>query len=187
MKQPEIGKVVTQQRLQKGMTQEKLAELCEVSTRTIQRIESGEVDPRSFTLNNLSNILEYDFHNDNKGNDTFWITVMHLSSMICIVPIPLLIWSFRKKYSMKINEHGKDVLNFQISMTLYLIGCAILPGITSLVMIMVSKTMTFKFLTISIIPLISLGFICFFQGLLNALKALNDKPYKYFLSIPFLK
>ncbi|MBF9018991.1 MULTISPECIES: helix-turn-helix domain-containing protein [unclassified Oceanispirochaeta] len=187
MKQPEIGKVVTHLRLQKGMTQETLGELCEVSTRTIQRIESGEVDPRTFTLNNLSNILEYDFNNDNKGNESFWITVLHLSSMICIVPIPLLIWSFRKKYSLKIDKHGKDVINFQISMTLYLIACAILPGVTSFLMIKYNNSMSFIISVISIIPLITLGFICFFQGLFNALKVLNSKSYRYLLSIPFLQ
>ena len=187
MKQPEIGNVVTNLRLQKGMTQEKLGELCEVSTRTIQRIESGEVDPRTFTLNNLSNILEYDFYNDNNGNESFWITLMHLSSMICIVPIPLLIWSFRKKYSLKIDQHGKDVINFQISMTLYLFACALLPGVTSFVMIKYFHSMSYLISVISIIPLISLGLICFFQGLFNALKVLNDKPYKYVLSIPFLR
>lgn len=187
MKQPEIGKVVTHLRLQKGMTQEKLAELCEVSTRTIQRIESGEVDPRTFTLNNLSNKLEYDLNNDNKGNESFWITIMHLSSIICIVPIPLLIWSFRKKNSLKIDQHGKDIINFQISMTIYLIACAILPGATSFIMIKFYNSMSYIIGVLSIIPLIALGFICFFQGLFNALKALNDKPCWYLLSIPFLK
>jgi uncharacterized Tic20 family protein len=187
MKQPEIGKMVTQLRLEKGMTQEKLAESCEVSTRTIQRIENGEVDPRTFTLNNLSNILEYDFNIDNKKHEIFWITAMHLSSMFCIVLIPLLIWSFKKKYSMRIDEQGKDVLNFQISMTLFLIGSAILPGISILVMIMILKMISFKLLILSSIPLLSMGFICFFQGLFNTLNVINDKPYKYLLSIPFLK
>lgn len=34
----------------KGFTQEPLAEAGEVSQRTIQRIESGEVDPRAYTF-----------------------------------------------------------------------------------------------------------------------------------------
>ena len=103
MKQPEIGNRVAELRLQKGITQEKLAELCEVSTRTIQRIESGEVDPRAFTINNLSEILEYDFRVNNNENDTFWLAALHLSSIFCIFIIPLLIWSFMKKKSSKIN------------------------------------------------------------------------------------
>jgi len=194
MKQPEIGKIVSQLRLQKGMTQEKLAELCEVSTRTIQRIESGEVDPRTFTLNNLSNILEFDFKDEDKGKETFWLTILHLSSMFCIVIIPLLIWSYKKKYSMKINEHGKDVMNFQITMTIILFSSAILLLIIPLVLAILVETYNFisegTFITLSIIPvviMVAIGLICFFQGIFNASKVANDKPYKYILSIPFLK
>ncbi len=47
MNQPDLGLKVSELRQQKGLTQERLAELCEVSPRTIQRIESGEVDPRA--------------------------------------------------------------------------------------------------------------------------------------------
>ena len=48
MNQPDLGLKVAELRQQKGLTQEQLAELCEVSARTIQRIESGEVDPRAY-------------------------------------------------------------------------------------------------------------------------------------------
>jgi transcriptional regulator with XRE-family HTH domain len=41
MNQPDLGLKVTELRQQKGLTQEQLAERCEVSPRTIQRIESG--------------------------------------------------------------------------------------------------------------------------------------------------
>ena len=50
MQQPELGLKVAELRQQKGLTQEKLAEMCEVSSRTIQRIEGGEVDPRLYCL-----------------------------------------------------------------------------------------------------------------------------------------
>ena len=44
MNQPDLGLKILELRQQKGLTQEKLAEYCEVSARTIQRIENGEVD-----------------------------------------------------------------------------------------------------------------------------------------------
>ncbi len=50
MNQPDLGLKVSELRQQKALTQEQLAERCEVSARTIQRIESGEVDPRAYTL-----------------------------------------------------------------------------------------------------------------------------------------
>ena len=74
MKQPDLGIKVNEQRQQKGITQEKLAELCEVSTRTIQRIESGEVDPRSFTINRLSDVLDFDFGEESVENEALWLT-----------------------------------------------------------------------------------------------------------------
>lgn len=63
MEQPELGKKVLELRLSKGLTQSELSELCNVSLRTIQRIELAEVTPRSFTLKTIFSVLEYDFYN----------------------------------------------------------------------------------------------------------------------------
>ncbi|MBB6482274.1 helix-turn-helix domain-containing protein [Spirochaeta isovalerica] len=194
MKQPEIGKTVADLRLKKGMTQEKLAELCEVSTRTIQRIESGEVDPRSFTLNNLSNILEFDFYTDDEKGELFWITLMHVSSVLAILIIPLLIWSFRKKSSLKIDDHGRMVLNFQITMTILLFGTVILYTVLMPALLIfleksgdLSDALAVIISLSGIVPLIALGIICFVQGIRNALRALQEQPCRYILSIPFLR
>jgi len=61
MKQPELGKRLANLRLQKNLTQEELVEACNVSVRTIQRIESGEVTPRSSTVKILLSALDADF------------------------------------------------------------------------------------------------------------------------------
>lgn len=45
-------------RKKRKLTQEKLAELIDVDTRTIQRIESGDCDPSLKTLRKLINILQ---------------------------------------------------------------------------------------------------------------------------------
>jgi transcriptional regulator with XRE-family HTH domain len=50
MKQPELGKKIAEIRLANGLTQVELAEKCNLSLRTIQRIESAEVTPRSYTI-----------------------------------------------------------------------------------------------------------------------------------------
>ena len=63
MKQPELGKKILELRLSKGFTQNELAEKCSVSIRTIQRIELGEVIPRSFTIKTIFYNLDYDFYN----------------------------------------------------------------------------------------------------------------------------
>ena len=193
MKQPEIGIKVAERRQQKGMTQEKLAELCEVSARTIQRIESGEVDPRAFTINNLSKILEFDF-GAAEENETFWLALLHLSSMFCIIFIPLLIWSFKKNKGYKIDKHGRDVLNFQITMNLLLFGAVFLlavvfPGLMIFLedAIVLPHIIRVTMVLAGILPLILIGFFCFFQGAANTTRVLNGKPYKYRLTIPFIK
>ncbi|SNT31210.1 Helix-turn-helix domain-containing protein [Ekhidna lutea] len=60
MKQPELGKRLADLRQQKSMTQEELVEACNVSVRTIQRIESGEVTPRTSTVKILLSALGAD-------------------------------------------------------------------------------------------------------------------------------
>lgn len=63
MKQPELGRKILELRKQKGFTQEELVAQCNINVRTIQRIEAGEVTPRSFTLKTILNILGEDLEN----------------------------------------------------------------------------------------------------------------------------
>lgn len=60
MKQPELGKKILELRKAKGLTQEELVEKCNISVRTIQRIETGEVTPRVYTIKTILSALEYD-------------------------------------------------------------------------------------------------------------------------------
>ena len=61
MKQPELGQKILELRKAKGLTQEELVELCNINVRTIQRIEAGEVTPRSYTIKSILEVLGYDF------------------------------------------------------------------------------------------------------------------------------
>ncbi|PPL04787.1 helix-turn-helix domain-containing protein [Parapedobacter indicus] len=56
-----IGQLVKAGRIEKNYTQQQLAELSGISLRSVQRIESGQVSPRRYTLNLLADILETDF------------------------------------------------------------------------------------------------------------------------------
>lgn len=60
MKQPELGRKILELRTAKGLTQEELVEKCNISVRTIQRIESGEVTPRIYTIKTILAALDYD-------------------------------------------------------------------------------------------------------------------------------
>jgi transcriptional regulator with XRE-family HTH domain len=59
MKQPDLGKKIAELRKAKGLTQEELVETCNLSVRTLQRIEAGEVMPRSYTLKVIFSALEH--------------------------------------------------------------------------------------------------------------------------------
>ncbi|MEE2800923.1 MAG: helix-turn-helix domain-containing protein [Bacteroidota bacterium] len=61
MKQPELGIYIAQLRKEKGLTQEELVERCNINVRTIQRIEAGEVSPRSYTIKNILEVLGKSF------------------------------------------------------------------------------------------------------------------------------
>jgi len=72
MEQPELGKKIQELRKSKGLTQEELVEQCNINVRTIQRIEAGEVSPRSFTIKTILEVLGVDsdtFFKKPKSND----------------------------------------------------------------------------------------------------------------------
>ena len=61
MKQPDLGKKILELRKLKGLTQEELVEQCNINVRTIQRIEAGDVSPRSYTIKAILDVLGVDF------------------------------------------------------------------------------------------------------------------------------
>jgi uncharacterized Tic20 family protein/DNA-binding Xre family transcriptional regulator len=196
MNQPDLGLKVAELRKQKGLTQEQLAEKCEISPRTIQRIESGEVDPRAYTLHCLGEALEFDFGEENTANENLWLTVLHLSSVFVVLIIPLLLWSWKKNQSYKIDQQGRLVLNFQITMTLLLFAAAFLLIFLPAVLIFVPEATVntlgdSPLFIIALVclpaPLILTGLFCAYQGVVNAVRALSDRPVHYALSIPFVK
>ena len=78
MNQPELGKKILELRKSKGLTQKELAENCNISLRTIQRIEAFEVTPRDFTSKKLLSYLGFDAVNtfknpvfENQKQDSF--------------------------------------------------------------------------------------------------------------------
>jgi len=78
MKQPELGRKISELRKVKGLTQEELVDKCNISVRTLQRIESGEVTPRSYTVKTILAALEYDLskisdNDDNKKTFFDWL------------------------------------------------------------------------------------------------------------------
>lgn len=129
----ETGKLIKELRTQKGMTQEELAQKTEVSTRTIQRIENGEVDPRAYTLQMIAKALEVDFsllagkesdkeEEIQKVDDNNWLGLLHLSGLLPLIFPTLLLWNRKKEKVKGISEHYRAVISFQLMVLGAVIG-----------------------------------------------------------------
>jgi len=68
MNQPELGKKIASLRKEKGLTQEELISKCNISVRTLQRIENGVVVPRSYTIKAIFAALDYPVYDSTEGS-----------------------------------------------------------------------------------------------------------------------
>jgi transcriptional regulator with XRE-family HTH domain len=57
MKNIDLAKKIKELRVRKGFSQDELAETAQINLRTVQRIESGETEPRGDTLQRLAAAL----------------------------------------------------------------------------------------------------------------------------------
>ena len=93
MKQPELGNKISQLRKAKGLTQEELVERCNISVRTIQRIETGDVNPRSYTVKTILSALESNF-NELHSDSSFSENVSKTLTLSWIAGIAYFILGF---------------------------------------------------------------------------------------------
>lgn len=176
-----IGQFIRETRLKRGMTQEELAAKTDISVRTIQRIENGEVDPRTFTLQTLASALDIDYEEflkygkdettpEQSRKNTFWLALLHVSGLFIFLIPPIIIWIWQKDKVPNIREHAIDVVNFQLSMLIYLIPSGLLTMVV-----------------IGLPIVILLGVFSTTVILINTIKVINHQHYKYPLTIKILK
>lgn len=60
MNKEKLAQLVREKRTGKGITQQELADMAGISLRSVQRIENGEVLPRSYTLRVIAEKLDFD-------------------------------------------------------------------------------------------------------------------------------
>lgn len=136
-----ISEQIRTLRKSKGFSQEVLAENAGINLRTLQRIETGNVEPRGETLRMLAQALEVSIEEltsvgvDNTvmiEEDPGFLKLMNLSALtLWFIPlgnvfIPLVLWIYRKDRIQGVRELGKRILNFQITWTLLTYGLAYL-------------------------------------------------------------
>ncbi len=177
----EIGKFIKELRLKKGLTQEELAEKTDISVRTIQRIENGEVDPRLYTLQSIASVLDIEYeelanHGKEDSDDkkamqkNIWLPLLHLSGLLFLVFPPIIIWIWKKDEIENIKEHAIDVINFQLSMFIYFIAAGFLV-----------------FILIGLPIVMLLGIYSTVIIIINTIKVANNQPYKYPITINIIK
>jgi len=119
------GKLIKDLRIKKGMTQEELADKTEVSARTIQRIENGEVDPRAYTLQMIAKALDVDFSlfAENKSEEkqesqrldsSNWSAFIHLSGIIPLIVPTLVLWKNKKDKTNDMTRHFRASVSMQL-------------------------------------------------------------------------
>jgi len=170
MNQPELGKKVARLRQKLNMTQEQLAEICGINSRSLQRIEAGESMPRSHTVQKLNKIFNVSIMDEGDDTEDIWLALMHLSSVFPVVIIALIIWVWKRPTDSRIAHQGVDVINFQISMWLYM---------------MIASSLIIYIVGLIILPFIGI-FICVIS-IKNTIKAVQGIPYHYPLSIHLVK
>ncbi|MFI0347238.1 MAG: DUF4870 domain-containing protein [Chthoniobacterales bacterium] len=107
-----------------------------------------------------------------------WCIALHLSGLsglllpivLAHILVPLTIWLLKREEDQAIDITGKEVLNFQISYTLYLAVTGIL---------------CFIFIGFFIFPFVFLAWLLL--PIRAAMKSSNGEEYRYPLTITFLK
>ncbi|MFT5216313.1 MAG: putative Tic20 family protein [Glaciecola sp.] len=101
------------------------------------------------------------------------IVLTHLSQLITLVVgfgsliLPLILWITNKEKVDQMDQHGKNIINFQLSLLIYSIIC--IPLIL--------------LLGLGLLGLIVLAFVAVIFPIINAVKASNGETPTYPLSI----
>lgn len=99
-----FAKEVIKNRKAKSLTQEMLAEQSNLSIRTIQRIESGEVNPRLSTIKLICSVLDFEYC-ENPKKPKKKLAYIFAAVLAVILIIPFLIISFDTE---SVSEEGSS-------------------------------------------------------------------------------
>ena len=108
--------------------------------------------------------------------DNQLLVITHLSQLIMLITgfgsliLPLILWLTQKEKVYQMNEHGKRIVNFQISLIVYFIIC--IPMIL--------------FFGLGLLGFVVLGIISVIFPIINAIKASNGELPSYPLSFNFI-
>jgi len=108
--------------------------------------------------------------------DNKMLVIAHLSQLLDFITgfggliVPLVLWLTQRDRVWEMDEHGKSILNFQISLFLYSLIC--IPLIFAL--------------GLGLVGLFMICVIAVVFPIVNAVRASNGEPPKYPLSLNFI-
>jgi len=110
-----------------------------------------------------------------------WAMICHLAALAgLVVPVvgciigPLIVWQIKKEEFPFVDEQGKEAVNFQISMSLYLLISAVI-------------WIPLSFFCIGVLIPAAISIVDLVFLLIAAVKANNGEHYRYPLTIRFIK
>jgi transcriptional regulator with XRE-family HTH domain len=139
------GEIIRSERIKKGWTQEDLAERIHSTSKTIQRIESGKVKPRSSTLLALAQVLDFPLdrlkpeEQVDRQEEKYPVVpriLLHLSALLLLILPTYLLWIWVKPQFPGLKKEVLQVVNFQINVLAVMIPCGFLAFLLFPVMIL---------------------------------------------------
>lgn len=109
--------------------------------------------------------------------DRSLLVITHLSQLLDLITgfggfiVPLILWLTQRERVSAMDEHGKSIMNFQISMFIYAIICIPLILLFGL----------------GLLGLALIAILCFIYPIINAVKANNGEEPSYPLSMQIIK
>ena len=119
--------------------------------------------------------MEVITHNT-KRTDNQLLAITHLSQLLYYITgfggliVPLILWLTSKDSVVGMNEHGKSVINFQL--TRLLVFIISIPAIL--------------LLGLGILGIFYVGIIGFIMPIVNAVRASNGEEPSYFMTVRFI-
>ncbi len=108
--------------------------------------------------------------------DNQLLVITHLSQLLTYLTgfgglvVPLIIWLTQRDKVQGMNEHGKAIVNFQL--TILVLSILSIPAIL--------------LLGLGILALIFIGIVAFVLPIVNAIKVSNGEAPSYFMTIRFI-
>ncbi|MBQ4821653.1 DUF4870 domain-containing protein [Aquimarina sp. MMG016] len=109
--------------------------------------------------------------------DKSLLVITHLSQLLDLITgfggfiVPLILWLTQREQVLAMDEHGKSIMNFQISMFIYALIC-------------IPLTLLFG---LGLLGFIVIAILCFVFPIINAIKANNGERPSYPLSMEIIK